>query len=357
MAETKRATTLLIENYIKSVEDNVLKNKKFTALLQKKGRIVFKQSGYQMNWKVRKFRNSLTPYTDADSLIPARVNRHEQATLAWRVYQMAERYTLKERKMARGKEAIVKYVMDLTEWMMDDAKYHFSPELFKDGNADGNTDRIHGMESWLGYTGNAQYTLPDDSYAGHVTDLGNEGSVVTGTWPIGTFTPDYSWWSPLIVNYTHANWGASTDNWANNGPEVLSAGFIHHQNQYGKNGQLDVVIMDPQMYEQFLQNIRVKERIDTSRGGSNSLLVSLGFGNVVNWDGVDVTSDADATTVGTGRAYGINFDGLTLRCLTDQLFETKEDYDLLNLSDNFALVMLGNLQGNPQSTVYWRNIT
>ena len=70
MAEWSRIVNTTIRKYIRGEENNVLRNRKLTALLQSRGRIFYGQSGDQLDWKVRYKRAPLVGFADADTLTP-----------------------------------------------------------------------------------------------------------------------------------------------------------------------------------------------------------------------------------------------------------------------------------------------
>ncbi len=347
-----RVQKTTIEQHLREVEENILQNQKITALMQKKGRVSYNHSGTKMTWRVKKARNDMDQYGDAQAVNFERFNRHEKAELDWRGYIMGESVTKMEKLTNKGKEAIVNFVSSLTEDMVDDIKYNFASEFYKDGNASGNEHRIHGFQSWLGVTSNAQFTAPSDTYAGLLTTLGNYGgSVISGTWPSGKFDPEYYFWSPLVVNYTHANFGAT---WAASCIDALRLGIIHSKNQKGQQGQMDLILMTASMYADFLDQIDEKERIEVQRNGKSSDLVALGFKDIVNFDGVDLTYEVDVPDT---QAYGLNFKEMELCSLQSQLFVPGKDYDINTLSDQYTIDFFGNLRGNPRGTTFWDNIT
>lgn len=355
MAEMwKRIQSSTITKHFREVEDNIMQNQKITALMQKKGKISYNHSGKNMDWRVLKSRNAMSQYGDMQAVVPDRVNRHEVATLDWRSYIIAEQFSKQERLANRGKEMIVNVIAGLVDQMTDDIKYHFAREFYLDGNASGREHCIHGFLSWLGYTGTNQYTAPSDTYAGLSTTLGNYGgAVVSGSWPGGKFDPEYYFWSPLIVNYTHATWGG-TATWAANCIEALRKGIVYHKNSRGKQGQLDVIITTADMYSDFLNQLDEKERIIVERGKQNSELIALGFKDAVNFEGVDITYEVDCPDT---QAFGLNFDALELCSMQGQLFVPSKDFDFNTLSDRYAVDFFGNMRGNPRSTVLWDNIT
>lgn len=350
-----RTAKTTISKYLKDEEVNILANQRFTALMMQKKRISYNHSGKSLNWPVKKSRNNIVPYTDGASLSFSRVNRWENADLEWRAYVVPEHVTWLEKLQNRGKEAQVNYATKLGESIKDDLKFNFAAEMYKDGYAAANAGRIMGFGSCLGVTGSNQYTAPSDTYAGISTALGGVGgSIITGDWPNGTFDSEYACWSPLIVNYTHASWAAGTDNWANNCIEVLRYGILHQQNVKGKDGMLDLILTNATMYGAFLDAIDEKERIQVMRDGEKSGLVSLGFRNVVNFDGVDITYEYDCPDT---EAYGLNFNELELCSMQGQLFDLKEDNDIDTLSDKIVGCFAGNLKLNPRHLTFWNNIT
>lgn len=344
-----------ITKHFRDVEENLMQNQVLTALMMKKGRVSYGHGGKNLDWPVLYARNSMSQYGDMQGVNFTRFNRHQTATLDWRGYITGEQISKMEKLANKGKEAIVRFTGNLVKMMEDDIKYNFAAELYKDGNATGREHAIHGFKSWLGVTGSNRFTAPSDTYAGLSTVLGNYGgSVQSGSWPSGKMDPEYMFWSPIIVNYTHADYGG-TATWAANCKDALRDGITFQSNaKGGKQGKLDVIVCTSSMYRDFLNTLDEKERIIVDRGAQNSELVALGFKGVVNFDGVDITMDADCTDT---QAFGLNFDSLELCSMQDQLFVpmTSEDHD--TLTTKHTVDFFGNLKGNPRTTVLWDDIT
>ena len=84
--------------------------------------------------------------------------------------------------------------------------------------------------------------------------------------------------------------------------------------------------------------------------------MELGFTDVINWDGVDVTSEYGVPDT-TG--YGWNFNSLQLRCLGKQLIRVKGPVFNEN-NDTYRLLLgfWGNLKfESPRDFVKFDNIT
>jgi hypothetical protein len=126
---------------------NILRNRKLLAMMQERGRITINHSGDLMDWKVRYKRAPMQGYADSDTLTFSRRDRWKTAQLDWRGYAATDSMTKLERLKNKDTEAIVKVYSEIATNLMDDMDDQFGDELYIDGNAAGNTKRIHGIES------------------------------------------------------------------------------------------------------------------------------------------------------------------------------------------------------------------
>lgn len=350
MAEWARIVNTTIHKYIRDVEVNVLRNRKLLALLQKKGRITFNHSGDQLDWKVRYKQISMTGYADMDTLTFSRNNRWKTANLDWRGYAATDAMTKRETLLNKNTEAIVKVYSEIATNLMEDMEEQFGEELYIDGNATGNSKRIHGLESFLGDTGSeasAGYIYPpSDTYAGLSTTLGNYGgnwSTVSSNvnWPSGTGDAHYDFWSPLIVRYTSNSWSASTKTWPNTCREVLRYAIIKGRRNKGKKGMLDLTLLENELYRQFEEKLESNERLVITRGEDLGLW-SLGFKDVINFEGCDVTYEYG---VPTNIGYGICTDAMELCSLQKTLFVPEgPHFDPASQTWRFSIDFFGNLK-------------
>jgi hypothetical protein len=353
MAEWTGLVAATITKHLLQREVNVLRKRLLLALLKKKGRITYNNSGKDVDWRVQFSRADIIPYADSDTIAFPRRNRYKVATLDWRGYQMAESITKKERLMNSGKEAIIKLFDEKSNMMMTDFEEAFCDQLYVDGNAAANVKRIHGFESALGQgsgTGATNKTRdPDDSYAGLDTDIQGYGGTWTGDWPDGTGSVEYYFWSPLLINTSTTAWG-SGPSFAAYGDAQLRFGIIKSRGlARSQNGMLDVVLMNDTDYNSFLTLIATKERIMVERG-AKSALVSLGF-EAVNFDGVDLSWEYG---VPASTNYGINTENVELMSLQDRLFVSDgPTFNQATMSWNMLLDFFGNMRLNPRGLVKW----
>jgi len=359
-----RIVNTTIRKYIREEENNIMRNRKVPAMLQSKGRISFNNAGDDFDWKVKYKRSPLTGYADGDTLTFSRRDRWKTATLPYRGYSLTDSATKFETLKNRGTEAIIKFYDQIAKNLLDDAEDQFGDEFYIDGNGTGNTKRFHGLESFLANTG-VSTAVPiatnDDSYAGLDTDFQAHGGNWTGNWPLGYGDSHADFWTPLLVDYTSAittsstnlGWSASTKTWANTCIEALRFGIIHSQKSKSQKGMLDLIILERELYRQFLAQLDSKERIVIDRGSKAGGLQTLGFTDVQNFDGVEITWEyGTPATIG----YGFNFDFMELLCMQDQLWVPEgPDYDYAGKSWRFSVDCFGNFKMNPRMFLKFDN--
>lgn len=354
MATSQRVDVTTIAEQIKGEEVNIFRDNKFLALYQEKGLITFNHRGKrECEWDLRIRINKLHAWDDGNPQNMPRVQRHVKMALPWRAYRAGESYGELERLQVGGEESRIDFIANTAQYLMDDVKEDFAPKFFIDGNDADHTGDIHGMLSWAGYTNAAtKFLAPNDSYAGQSTVLGAlGGAAISGTWPDGEFDRDYDAHSPLFVNYMSDDWGNSPDDWTGNCVDALRSGIIHNKSLRGSTqGSLDAIFTTPLLYEQFLNALDDKEQLNVQRGTANSQLISLGFGDVVNFDGVDITHEA---FIPSGYAIGMKYDQCEIRSLTGQLFMPSEGFEHETLNKEYSVLFAGNHRANVRGFVFW----
>ena len=377
MADWARITNTTIAEYIKGEENNVMRNRKILAMLQDRGRVTMNHAGLNVDWKVRYRRAPMQGFADTDTLSFARQNRHKTATLDWRGYSITDQMTDFEKEKNKGEAAIVKLWSNIAKMLMEDMEDKLGDEVYIDGNATGNSKRFHGIESFFSTSGASvkqPVGLPNDTYAGLVATLGNYGGAwtTTGTtttntdWPTGTGDAHYDFWSPLVVDYTSGittntttgvyGWAASTKTWPNTCIEAIRYGLSHSKKNKSKRGLTDLITLESMMYRQLKDKLQAEEQLNVVRGDADSALYKVGFRDIINVDGTDVTDEYGITS---NRGYGWNFDSMELCSLRDKLFNPEgPDRDISSAAWRFAIFIMGNLKfASPRGFIKWLNIT
>lgn len=345
-----------LSNYIKGEENNTLRNRKVLAMLKSKGRISFNWSGLDMVWRIRYAQGQMQGYADGETLTFPRRNRRQTATLPWRGYAMSESLNKLDKLKNRGREAIVNFYATLGEDMMKDMGEVFGPQVYVDGEAAGNGRKIHGIESYMGSSGVTRPFVadPSDTYAGLSTALAAYGGSWTGTWPNGEGDAKFDFFSPILVNYTGPDvggvgWKSNTKTWEHTCIEALRFGILYAMRSKSNKGMLDTIILDRELYRQFLERLDERTRITVQSNASNSTLIKLGFSDVQNFDGVDITTEFG---IPSGVGYGFNFDEMEMRSMQSQMFNVEgPDWDIATRSWRTAIDFLGNMTSSPRSAL------
>lgn len=363
MAEWARILNTTIHEYVREVEDNIMRDRKLLALLKSKGRITYNHAGDVHNWRIRFKRAPMRIFRESETLTFNRVNRWKQAELGWAGYQSGDAVTKLEKLKNKNQEAIIKFYSTMTEALVDDITENFGDEFYVDGNLAANAGRISGMETWFGVSGAATQGYigtPSDTYAGLSTALGNYGgnwstSGGTTTWPLGSGDAEYDFWSPLVVDYTDTAWTASTKTFPNTCEEAVAFGIINMLKNKSKKGMLGMIMFERDLYRQFKDKVRAKENLYVTRGESGDGIYALGFKDVINFDGVDVTHEYGVpATVG----YGVAPMHLELMSLQDKLFVAETpDFDLASYTERFSIDFFGQMKANPRYMLKFDNVT
>jgi hypothetical protein len=358
-----RITNTTISKYLKGAEPEILRNRVITAMLKERGRVLMNQSGLDLVWRVEYRRAPMTGYADTDVISFARQNRWKTATLPWRGYVISDSITKMERLKNKSTEQIVNVFGEMAGKLKDDMEEHFGDEVYIDGNATGNTKRFHGIESFMGTAGaatNGYIGTPSDTYAGLSTVLGNYGGTwdTSGgatTWPSGKGSPEYDFWSPLIVDYTDTLWTPTTKTWPNTCEEALRYAITKGMRNKSKRGQLDVFVIENELFRQLKDNQSAKERLTVARNEKGGL-VALGFKGVMNLDGVDITTEYGLTTT---LGYGWCFGACEILSLQESLFKPEGPfYNETDKSWRLSVDCIGNLRfTSPRNFVKLDNIT
>jgi hypothetical protein len=329
MVSWARIVNTTITNYLRDTQPAILRNRVLTGLLDKKGRYSFNNSGADFEWKIHYRRYQANPYEDYGLTVFTRKDRIKSPRLDWRSYEINDSVSDWEKLKNRGTEAIVKSFENMGKSLADDFAEFWATELYVDGNAAGNENRIHGVGSFHGNTPVAgqKFANPNDTYAGLATNLGTYGGSGPN-WPDGKVDYNYDFFSPVVINYIAApptGFSNATPSWKNNCIEALRYGISASQRDNRKDVKLDVILMGSSMYRDFLSQLDSKERIQIQRGEMNDV-VALGFTESVNFEGVPITWEVGCGDGDTTKAFGFTVSQMEIMCMNDQLFKMGSEY-------------------------------
>jgi hypothetical protein len=376
-----RVANTTIRDFISGEQINILRNRKLTALMLKRGRITFNHAGTAMDFKVRYRRAPMVGFADGDTVTFSRQDRNKTAVVDWRGYSAADAMTKGEFLMNRSTEAIIKLFNNRTRDLLQDVEDQFCEQMYIDGSLAANSKSMHGLETYLGYANQAVGNgamLPTATYGGLSCAPGAYGGSWSQAgalqWPNGKETDgsqSYDFWSPSIIDVgdtffgTAANWGDA--NKPVNGTavciEALAYAIIKSKKSPSPKGELDLFLMNDNAYQQYVRNLRQFQRIVIN--GQISELIGMGFSDTVQQDGgKDVTWEYGLPTSGqTGNGigvigYGLNLDQLELCSMQAQVWVPEgPSFDDASKTWRWSIDFFGNLKSNPKYQCKLLNFT
>lgn len=356
-----RVIGVTIVNHLREEEVATFRKFKVFSMLESSGNVVMNQSGRGFDWNIR-FRNApVTGNTGDTPRTFSRVNMWKRVSLPWRGFTTTDAIYRREMLENRGQQALVDVASKMAERLKESLEQHLSYQPYRDGNAVGAENDFHGIESFMGYTASTtvdetsssvaasrnssntadRYGYPDGTYADLQCRLGYYGGgrigSTIGTWPNVPVDPELDFWSPVLINYNATSFGGQ--NWSANCVQALREGIHQCKRNDSKDSQIDMVLLDRQLYIKFLNKYSEKERIVISKENG---LKSLGFSDVVTLDGVEISSEY---AIPAGKGYGMSIGNMELRCLENQLMVAEGPfYSEETQSYRYACSTLGNFK-------------
>ena len=357
MAEWARLANSTISNYLKGYEAAVFRDRAMLALMKSKGQVEMNCSGVSITGQVEYRQTPIQQNTQDEVLTFAKQDYLKQWSFVPKGYVATDAISDRELDMNKGGPALVNLVANMQKRLFESLDQQFPDKLFNDANT--NTSDIDGLETMFGTPTNTVtfgtagavshaaaaadvIAIPNvTNYGGLSTVLGTYGGSAPTTgngWPDGPVSQGaYDFWSPLIGNTTTTGLGASAANWAQNCEFLLGYLITHAQRNKTKKGEIDLVLLDRDLFRQLKDKIRSYQRAEVD---TNLRMRALGF-NSISVDGVEVLHDY---SVPGGVGYGINADFMSLKSWKKTAFEAKGPfYDEGSQSTRFMVRFFGNL--------------
>lgn len=383
-----RSNATTIRKHLREVEPAMLRKRMLTALVERNGGVEYNVSGNGIDWPIQyrihdaEANDGTTPRNFAPT------NLWKTANLQFGGLQVTDSIRQGELLANRGKEGIVKVADGMTERMKKSLMERFAPSFYDDGATTSET--LYGFNSFLGVrtTANVDQTfnwetsgpsntarnnadndpilVPDDEYAGLVTDLGNYGGgQESGGWPEGKASAEFDFWTPLILNTNSTFFGAITSGtgWEDNAVEAVRFGLLH-ANRNSVDDEIDLILMDRTLLYQLRNLLDAKERVIVSRENG---VRSYGFKNVFEIDGVECSTEYGIPTRTINRAgandqtvrgaYGFSSKNIEIKSRFGQLFHVDQgsgQYDIHTQAFLYCVDMQCQLKfRSPRNFIYW----
>ena len=357
MAEWAGVISTTAEKFLQGAADQTIRNRLILSLLKEYGRIEYNQNSYQLTWDVEYAQQPVESYGDAGVIDFTRHDLYKQLTVDWRGYYASDMMTEKERLMNAGNVRIIDRYGRIMPTLMKAINAKFSGELFIDGNAAGNENRLHGLESFCGSGTTVaadRIAQPSDTYAGLSTALGNitgswstdlatsPNAAVATDWPYGQGDSEYDFNSPKLVNWSSNNWGTGSTSWEDNCERVIRQTILWLTHGGGKESRPTCFLLSTDLFYAFQNKQEAKTRILVPHKEADD----LGFGDALNENGVIIKSDYD---VPSETGYALNVHQMQLSSLDSKLFSSRgPEYDIKTNAYLFLVGFFGNCRYNPK---------
>ena len=350
-----RSIATTIVNHLREEEIASLRKFKFFAALEGAGRIRTNMSGRGFDWEIQ-YRNHNPSGNNGETPRSfARENLWKKLELEYRGAQVTDAIYKKEMLENRSAQALVNVAGKMASRLLTSMEQYLAKEWVVDGYATGNELRFHGIESFMGATNTLNVTtgatsrgsvneadpfyFPADTYAGLSTELGAHGGSApsVGSWPNGDASPEFDFFSPVIVNAVSIYFGSTS--WKDNCVKAVREAIHQTRRNDTKEDQVDMVLLDRRLFIDFLNTLDAKERVIVSRQNG---LRSYGFTDVFELDGVEVGSEV---SVPAGVGYGLATGNVELLCMENQLMVSEGPfYDEITQQYRYVVSTLGNLK-------------
>ena len=347
-------TTLVL--HLKEEELATFRKYKIFALLEGSGRVAMNQGGRGFDWEVRYRNQPVTSNTGESARVFARHNLWQRANLPYRGYSVTDMVTKREMLENRGVSQLIDVAGKMASRLQESMQEQLGQEIYTDGNLPGNENRWHGLESIFGVNGSVNiddgsheatarpedpFLWPEDIYAGLSTELGALGGAQreAGSWPYIPVDPEYDYYSPLVCNYNSSFFGGATTSWKDQCIEAIREGVQHAKRNDTKESQIDLVLLNRKLYIDFLNRLDSRERaIVTKTAG----LKSYGFGDVVEMDGIEVSTEY---AIPSDTGYALSIGNMEMKCMEGQLMTGEGPYYNEELqAHRYAVSVLANMK-------------
>jgi hypothetical protein len=237
-------------------------------------------------------------------------------------------------------------------------------ELYIDGYAANNTNRLCGVNSFLGDNGSTvaadRLAVPSDTYAGKSTALDALGvggysanapaarqynTALANDFPLGQGPAEYDYLSPLLVNYTSTAWKSGQASWLDNCEEVLRFTRIAqtHRGAMAEDESAPFVhMLGSDLYFDFLTFYSARNRQIVPHKAADN----LGFGDTMNFEGAMVHHEYDCPA---SEGYGIVPTMIELFHVGDNLFHAEgPEWSIERMAYLYLIYMFGNMRFQPR---------
>jgi hypothetical protein len=374
---TSKEQGLLVKStaprYYQKASDLTIRRQFFLAFLQRYGMVEYNASDYSLTWNAEFSLPQVSQYADAGALEFSEHDALQQYTTDIRGYIATDRLSYKKKVLNSGGNQLYDLKANKPILLSRALQKAICRDIYVDGGATGNEERLEGLETFLTSDGNATtadlVAVPSDTYAGQSTALNttgvswdanniNFGGITNGqpnsalgtSWPFGRESvqqgSEYDWNSPLLVNINSVNWPSGSPLFSQNCSSVLRQTRIWQEDRgaKGEDSRVPFIhMLSSDLYSQVCEFFEVRTRIiQPHKEASN-----LGFHNTLNFEGDIVHFEHD---VPTGKGYGLSpaMHEMFVAGPQKRMFYDMTEFDLKEFADLWALGCFANFRHLPK---------
>lgn len=316
--------------YMKGASDLTIRKRLFLAMLKKKGRITFNNSGYEFRGQVEFSQPTMHQHGDGSMIDFSNHQAFQQWVLPWSGYQASDSITMKQKAMNSGPEALINLFKTKQGRLMKKLQNGLAGEVYKAGGTSGRENAIYGLETALtertAPAAGDRIAEPSVTYAGLSTALANQGgtwsadgssfpnATLANNWPDGSGDSEYDYYSPKLVNWSSTGWGTGSTSWEDNCWRVIGQTITWLTLNGGDEAGPEICVLAGNLFQGYKNHEEATRRINIPHKTAND----LGFsGNVLNQDGCAISADYDCPT---NVGYMLNTSSIEIASLMPELF-------------------------------------
>lgn len=316
--------------YMKGASDMTIRRRLFLAMLKKKGRITYNNSGYEFRWQVEFSQPTMHQHGDGSMIDFSNHQAFQQAVLPVSGYQVSDSITMKQKAMNSGEEALINLFKTKQGRIMKKLQNGLASEIYKAGGTSGHENAIYGLETCLTErttpAAGDRIAEPSVTYAGLSTALANQGgtwsanlttspnATLANDWPDGQGDVEYDYFSPKLVNWSSTGWGTGSTTFEDNCWRVIGQTITWLTIQGGDDGMPEICVLAPNLFQAYKNHEEAIRRISVPAKTAND----LGFsGNVLNQDGCTISADFDCPA---NTGYMVNTSTVEIASWMPELF-------------------------------------
>lgn len=349
--------------YLKGASDQTVRNRVLLSMLDSRGRLKFNVEGHtECNWLIQLREPQIKQYGDSARQSFTEHDAYESLQIDIRGYIGTDKLSHRNALINKGKLAIVNHYDTKLELLTKSAKRRLTADIFADGYATGNEQRLIGLASFMKPDSSVDaddlVAIPASSatYGGKSIALGAFGgswsaeldsadrpsSLLSNDWPYGSGSAEYDALAPKMLNAGSSRWPSGVAGWKNNCTAIMRRARLWSRSLGGDGSEPMLHLLCTEFYGDYQDYMEAKERIILPHAETSD----YGFSRTLNFEGAAIVDDFD---VPSQKGYGINIDEALLFTLHNDLFESEGPvWSTEEQAWLFVVRTAGNMRFNPK---------